>query len=400
MKIRNSSTRKKAVPLILTVLLLLTYSASVSAAGAVSNSSGIPASALDYTATTVASGLHLPASVLNYTATTVASRPGLPAPSLNYTATASLSASTALASDEIVAKVIKDISRSVVGIIGRLKTSSADYEEGGENIVFGSGIIYKPNGYILTNSHVVADMESIAVVLSNGKTYNAKLKYHDEMTDLAIIKIDVGMLVPAKFGSIKDIIVGKPIIAIGTPISFSLRNSATMGIISGVNRPVDGDYRFIQIDAAINGGNSGGPLVDLKGNVIGINTAKFYGIGIEGLSFSIPVDTVKYVIGQYEKYGKIKRPYLGTVLAESVAAKYGMPTREGLVVMSVEKGSPAEKAGILADDIIMKVNNVLVTTRVDYNEEMKKYMPGTIVEMQIIRNGKLIKLKVKYGEKK
>ena len=200
------------------------------------------------------------------------------------------------------AKVISKLSSSVVGIIGKLKQSSKSYTNYSDNLIFGSGVIYKSNGYIVTNAHVVSDMELIVVVLSNGKAYNAKLKAIDELSDLALIKIDKGMLTPAEFGDMSQVEVGMPVIAIGTPLSFSLRNSASKGIISGINRSTDSEYRFIQSDAAINGGNSGGPLVDMNGKVIGINTVKYVGYGVEGLSFSIPIDTVKYVLGHFEKY--------------------------------------------------------------------------------------------------
>jgi len=305
----------------------------------------------------------------------------------------------ASSSEADIPKIISDLSPSVVGIIGKLKESSQNYSEYSDNLTFGTGVVYKANGFIITNAHVVADMETIVVVLSNGKAYKARLKAIDEKSDLALIKIDKGGLKPAKFGDMSDVVVGEPVVAIGTPLSFSLRNSATKGIISGINRSTDGEYSFIQSDAAINGGNSGGPLVDMDGEVIGINTVKYVGFGVEGLSFSIPIDTVKYVISHFEKYGRVRRPYLGADFVEGVAARYGLPSSEGLTITSVEEGSPAEKAGLLIDDVIRAVNNVPVTTKIDYNEEMKKYLPGDKVVLTVERNGEIINLEVKYGEK-
>jgi serine protease Do len=305
-----------------------------------------------------------------------------------------------IASEEAaVPDVISKLSRSVVGIIGRLKESSEGYSSYGDNLIFGSGVIYRSNGYIVTNSHVVADMESIVVVLSDGKSYSARLKALDEESDLALIKIDKGMLTPAEFGDISDIVVGKPVVAIGTPLTFSLRNSASKGIISGINRSTDGEYSYIQSDAAINGGNSGGPLVDMSGRVIGINTVKYIGYGVEGLSFSIPVDTVKYVLGQLEKYGRVKRPYLGVVFMEGVAAKYGLPSDEGLTVSEVKKDSPADKAGLKQEDVLIAVDGVRITTKIDYNEEMKKYLPGDKAILELDRDGKKIEAKVVFGDK-
>jgi len=316
------------------------------------------------------------------------------------TAAAAESSTYVSVSNDDIPKVINKVSPSVVGIIGKLKISSPNYSSYGDNLTFGSGVIYKSNGYIITNAHVVSDMENIVVVLSNGKAYTARLKAIDEVSDLALIKIDKGRLKPAEFGHINDVTAGETVVAIGTPLSFSLRNSVTKGIISGMNRSVDGEYRFIQSDAAINGGNSGGPLVNMKGQVIGINTIKFVGYGVEGLSFSIPVDTVKYVVDHFERYGRVKRPYLGASFAEGVAARYGLPSNEGLTVTEVIGDSPAEKAGLQADDVLMKVNGVKVTTKIDYNEEMKNYLPGDSVELTVSRDGSETKVKVTFSEKK
>lgn len=323
----------------------------------------------------------------------------LPAEAVYAASKTSTLADMQIETDDTVENVINNLSSSVVGIIGKLKPSSENYSNYGDNLIFGSGVIYKSNGYIVTNAHVVSDMETIVVVLSDGKPYKARLKALDEQSDLASIKIDKGLLTPAVFGDISQVTVGMSVVAIGTPLSFSLRNSATKGIVSGMNRSVDGEYRFIQSDAAINGGNSGGPLVNLSGQVIGINTVKYVGYGVEGLSFSIPIDTVKYVLGQFEKFGKVRRPYLGVEFVEGVAARYGLPSNEGLTISDVEKDSPGEKCGLLVDDVLISVNGVEVTTIIDYNEEMKKYLPGNTVKLTVRRGGKEIVLKVVYGEK-
>jgi serine protease Do len=310
------------------------------------------------------------------------------------------STATVVTSESEVTNVISKLSPSVVGIIGKLKESSDDYSSYSDNLIFGSGVIYKANGYIVTNAHVVEDMESIVVVLSTGRSYNARLKAIDTVSDLALIKIDKGMLTPAVLGNASDIEEGKRVVAIGTPLSFSLRNSASEGIISGLNRSADGAYRFIQSDAAINGGNSGGPLVDMKGRVIGINTVKYVGYGVEGLSFSIPVDTVKYVLGHFEKYGKVRRPYLGAEFMEGIAARYGLPSNEGLTISEIEKDSPAEAAGLQQNDILKAVGDVEVTTVIDYNEEMKNYLPGDRAELTILRNNTAIKVSITFEEVK
>ncbi|MHB8063267.1 MAG: S1C family serine protease [Ruminiclostridium sp.] len=300
-----------------------------------------------------------------------------------------------------VSNIISKVSPSVVGIIGKLKESSYDYDEQTDNLIFGTGVIYRSNGYIITNAHVVKDMDSIVVVLSNSKAYKARLKAIDESLDLAVIKIDKGGLQPATFGNISSVAVGQEVIAIGTPLSFNLRNSATKGIISGMNRSADGEYRFIQSDAAINGGNSGGPLVNMKGQVIGINSVKLVGFGVEGLNFSIPVDTVKYAISHFERFGTIKRPYLGIVFADSITSQYGLPsTSAGLTVRDIEEGSPVQEYDIELDDKLVSINGVKVNSIIDYNEEMKKYLPGDKANFIILRDKKQFNIQVVFGEKK
>lgn len=300
----------------------------------------------------------------------------------------------------IVSKVISKVSPSVVGIIGKLKESSYDYNEQTDNLIFGTGVIYKSDGYIITNAHVVKDMDSIVVVLSNSKAYKARLKAIDESLDLAVIKIDKGGLQPATFGDISSVIVGQDVVAIGTPLSFNLRNSATKGIVSGMNRSADGEYKFIQSDAAINGGNSGGPLVNMKGQVIGINSVKLVGFGVEGLNFSIPIDTVKYAISHFEKFGRIERPYLGIIFADSITSQYGLPsTTAGLSVREIEEGSPAEEYDISLDDKVVSINGIKVNSIIDYNEEMKKYLPGDKATLNILRDKKQLKIEVVFAEK-
>ena len=299
-----------------------------------------------------------------------------------------------------ISNIVTKVSPSVVGIIGKLKESSSNYNEMTDNLVFGTGVIYRSDGYIVTNAHVVKEMESIVVVLSNSKPYKARLKAIDEKLDLATIKIDKGGLTPATFGDIKKATVGQEVVAIGTPLSFSLRNSATRGIVSGMNRVAGGEYRFIQSDTAINGGNSGGPLVNMQGQVIGINSVKFMGYGVEGLSFSIPIDTVQYAIKHFEKFGKIKRPYLGLNFSESIAAQYGLPTyEEGINIQDIDEGSPAENFDLSVEDKLLAVNGVKVNTIIDFNEEMKKYYPGDSATFLLVRDGKKFSVDVRFSEK-
>ncbi len=303
-------------------------------------------------------------------------------------------------SSDRISNVVSKVSPSVVGIIGKLKESSYEYDETTDNIIFGTGVIYRSNGYIITNAHVVKDMESIVVVLSNSKAYKARLKAIDEDLDLAEIKIDKGGLQPVTFGDISKVAVGDEVVAIGTPLSFGLRNSATRGIISGMNRSENRQYRFLQTDAAINSGNSGGPLVNMKGEVVGINSWVYAGIGVQGMGFSIPVNTVRYAIDQFEKFGKIRRPYLGLAFTDSITNIYGLPdTSSGVTVKSIEKNAPAQKYNIKVDDKLISINGVKVNSTTDYNEELKKYLPGDIAEFKLQRDNREINITVIFGEK-
>jgi len=298
-----------------------------------------------------------------------------------------------LKNDDIIPEVLKSVSPSVVGIVGSIRDS--DYSSKfKDSIAHGTGVVIKSNGEILTNAHVVKDMEKIVAVLADGSGYEAELKCIDEESDLALIKIDKAGLKAAKFGKQEDIITGKTVLAIGTPVSLSLRNSASIGIISGINRGIDSDYRLIQTDAAINPGNSGGPLVNLKGEVMGINSNKFAGAGIEGLGFSIPVGTINYVLGHFNKYGKVKRPDLGVVFEEDWAAKVGLPSNNGLIISSVYDDTGAKKAGLKEEDILLSVNGTSVNSKVEYNEEMKKYLPGNTVTLKIKRDQKILNISV------
>lgn len=289
--------------------------------------------------------------------------------------------------NNIVPEVIKNVSPSVVGIIGNLKDGVISDNRYREQIVHGTGVIVKANGEILTNAHVVKDMERIVVVLSDGNGYEASLNCIDEETDLALIKINKFGLKPVRFAKEEDLVIGETAIAIGTPVSFSLRNSASIGIISGVNRSIDSSYRLIQTDAAINPGNSGGPLVNLKGEVVGINSSKFAAEGIEGMGFSIPVSTINYVLKHFESSGRVIRPKLGANFEEDWAARVGLPTNSGLSIIGIGKNSAAEKSGLQVGDVLISINNNNVNTLVDYNEEMKKYIPTSKISLKIKREG-------------
>jgi len=280
--------------------------------------------------------------------------------------------------DTRVAELVRTISPSVVAIVGTLPGSAHQ-----DRLAGGSGVVIRSGGDILTNAHVVADMQNIVVVLYDGSVYNGTIRFIDEASDLAVVRISRLGLPIVTFADSDDIMAGDTVIAIGTPLSFSLRNSVTKGIISGMDRGLSGEYALIQTDAAINAGNSGGPLVNMRGQVVGINSSKFAGIGIEGIGFSIPADTVRFVLNQFDRYGEVRRVNINARLEEGWAARRGLPTREGLRVVS-SLGTTRDE-GLQNDDVILAINGHLVHSLVDLNERMKNYNRGDSAEFRIRR---------------
>ncbi len=296
--------------------------------------------------------------------------------------------------DELIPNIIEKVSPSVVGIIGRGKVE--DYFGSYESIMSGSGIVIKTGGEILTNAHVVKDMDSILVVLNDGKGYEAQLKYIDEETDLAVVKIKKIGLPVVKFANKDDIIVGKKVVAIGTPITFSLRNSATVGYISGLNRSVGDPYRLIQTDTAITNGNSGGALINMQGELVGVTSSGYSGTST---NFAIPIDTVQYVMSHFEQYGKVKRPFFGAEFQEDWLAELGVPSEAGLTIKGLEKSSSLAKAGYKNGDVLVSVDGVPINSIVELNELLKNYLPGDTVNVGVKTGGEIKYSDVVLGEK-
>ena len=300
------------------------------------------------------------------------------------TQTAGINISNSLSDDELIPSVIESVSPSVVGIIGRGKTES--YYGSQEGIMSGSGVIIKTGGEILTNAHVVKNMNTILVVMNDGKGYEAQLKYIDEDTDLAVVKIKKIGLPVVKFANSEDIVVGKQVIAIGTPITFSLRNSATVGHISGLNRSVGEPYRLVQTDTAITHGNSGGALINMNGELVGITSSGYSGTNT---NFAVPVDTVKYVLNQFELYGKVRHISFGAEFQEDWLAELGVPSEAGLTIKGLAKSSPLAKASFKTGDVLVSVDDVAINSIVELNELMKNYLPGDTVKVGVKTNGEI-----------
>lgn len=277
----------------------------------------------------------------------------------------------------------------------------------------GSGIIISEDGYILTNNHVVNSSSSssfyeveeaskVTVKLYNDDTeYEAKIIGTDEQTDLAVIKIDKNGLTAAELGDSNGVQVGEFAMAIGNPLGLS--SSVTSGIISAVNREVtdeDGNtYVAIQTDASINSGNSGGALVNSQGQVIGVNTLKLSGTGVEGVGFAIPINSTKDITDQLIKYSKVKRPYIGIggiELDEKTAKVNNLVV--GIYVKQLEDFSAAEKGGVKVGDVITEVEGQKVTTMDEVNEIKNKKNIGDTLKLKIYRNGKYIDLTITLQE--
>jgi serine protease Do len=261
----------------------------------------------------------------------------------------------------------------------------------------GSGFLIAPSGIIVTNNHVVKDAKTVSVTLSDGSTYPAKVIGTDPRTDLAVVKIDAGRPLPyVELGSAANVEPGEWVVALGNP--FGLGGTVTAGIVSALGRDIgDGPYdKFIQVDAPINEGNSGGPLFDQHGDVIGVNTAILSPTGGSvGIGFAIPSDMVKRVVDQLVAGGKVVRGYLGVSAQEispQVAQAMGLPAdnpaTDGALVAAVSPNSPAFRAGLQPGDVITKVNGVTVTNPSDLAADIANVDPGHDTTINYIRNGK------------
>ena len=263
----------------------------------------------------------------------------------------------------------------------------------------GSGIIYRSNGYIITNYHVIEGCETLYVILSDKKVFQARTIGVDIESDIALIKIDKGMLKPVRFGDSSAVLEGTPVMTIGMPIYFDLQNSIGYGIVSGTNRGNTGftDYNFIQTNIMSNPGSSGGPLMDMDGKVIGIIEGGYS--RYSGIMFSIPSNLIKYVAPQLLRYGHVRRPYMGAEVMQRLTADYGLPGRQGLYVTEIVEDGPLAKAGGAAGDMLLSLNGAELFTYTDYVEELTKYSPGDAVEISLLRDSQIIVAQLTFAEK-
>ena len=317
---------------------------------------------------------------------------GIPAPST--------SASVSDARNTPVVQAAKAVGPAVVGITN--KAIARDFFNMPRDVEgYGSGVIFRKDGYIVTNNHVIEGAKEIIVSLSDGRSLNGKLIGADEITDLAVVKVDADDLPAAEFGDSDDIMVGEPAIAIGNPMGLEFQGSVTTGVISAVNRILnkgESNMKLIQTDAAINPGNSGGALVNADGKVIGINSQKIVTNAVEGMGFAIPINTVRDVVEDLMNHGQVIRPYLGVgVFDRESAARQGyiLNIKSGVYVERVTLDGPAGRAGIRRGDIILAVAGTEVNTVGELRAAIISHKVGESVDVKYISNGATSTVSVK-----
>lgn len=268
----------------------------------------------------------------------------------------------------------------------------------------GSGVIISPQGYIITNNHVVEGYETLEVIFADGSTAPAKMIGTDTVTDLAVIKVDVNVPAVANLGNSDQLQIGEAVIAIGSPLG-DFNNTVTFGVVSALGRTLDTNdgtsyEKMIQTDAAINEGNSGGPLVNLAGEVVGINTAIVRGNGsnnavAEGLGFSIPSQTVSEITAQLINQGYVERPYLGVrwqLISPDIAQFNNLPMQWGVYVNAVVSGGTADQAGVRAGDIITRIGTEAIADQSGFASLLNHHTVGENVAIEVWRDGQTVAL--------
>ena len=304
-----------------------------------------------------------------------------------------------------------DAAESAVQAVVYVKvTQRNNYQQGGslldlifgfpqtprDQVGLGSGVIIRPDGYIVTNNHVIAGADLIEVTLENNRVYPAKLVGTDPATDIALIKIEAEDLPTVPLGNSDDLRLGEWVLAIGSP--YDLRSTITAGIVSAKGRSMpnyDGQYRvesFIQTDAAVNPGNSGGALVNAAGELVGINTSIISRTGsYTGYSFAVPVNIVSKVVDDFIEFGEVQRAILGVGIIDvnaELAAQANLTDIDGVYVANVQKDSPAERGGLLQGDVIKEVNLNPVHNSAGLQEQISRLRPGEKAVVTVLREGK------------
>lgn len=338
-----------------------------------------------------------------------------PSPASNVIApdAASETVSLGYANTEIetaVTKAVENVGPAVVTVVGTIPGQMTFFGRAADSQSSGSGVIISTDGYIITNNHVVEDATDLVVVLSDGQQLPAEVISTDVFADLAVLKAEGEMPATASFGNSDNLKPGETVIAIGSPLG-QFRNTVTTGVISATGRSLDTGKGYfmedlLQTDAAINQGNSGGPLVNLNGEIVGINTMIVRGgfgntVVAEGLGFSIPSNTVRTISERIIERGYFSRPYLGISfqsITPSIARRYRLGTEWGAYVTKVADSSPAAKADLQHGDIILSLAGVQIDEDHSYINTLFDHQPGENIELNILRDGKEFTVTVTLGE--
>ena len=305
------------------------------------------------------------------------------------------------------AEVYASTVNSVVSINTTSTSGTNIFGQAVETASAGSGFIYSPDGYIVTNYHVVKGATSVKVTLYNGETYDATVIGGDSDYDVAVIKIDAAGLSPVTLGNSQDVNVGDTVLAIGNPLG-ELTFSMSQGIVSCCDRAINVDgtpFNMIQVDASINPGNSGGPLMNLYGEVVGIVSAKYSSYSntsVEGIGFAIPISDVQTIITDIMENGQVTdKAYMAIKagsMTEQMAAQYNIDVTKGVFVYAVEKGGAGEKAGLQLGDVITKLNDTDITSMSDLSMAKKSYKAGDTVTLTVWRGGQEITLSLTFDQ--
>jgi len=308
-----------------------------------------------------------------------------------------------------ITQAVQKVGPAVVTVVGTIPGQMTFFGPTGDQTVSGSGVFISKDGYILTNNHVVEGVSQVNIVLSNGSQESAELVGADRYADIAVLKTKESAPASAAMGNSDVLKPGETAIAIGSPLG-DFKNTVTVGVISATGRSIDTGKGYLvegllQTDAAINQGNSGGPLVNLAGEVVGINTLivrnSNTGTVTEGLGFAIPINTARAIAGQIMAKGYIARPYMGIrsqLVTPEIAAAYNLPVQWGVYVTAVDPNGPASQSGLRSGDIITHINNVELDSSHSYINTLFVYKPGDQVTVDYVRQNQVYHVKVTLTE--
>jgi 2-alkenal reductase len=308
-----------------------------------------------------------------------------------------------------ITQAVEQVGPAVVTVVGQLPDQMSFFGVIFGGTASGSGVIFSDKGYIITNNHVIDGVQSLKVILANGDERPAQVVGSDQFSDLAVLKVDGDLPAVAKLGNSDILKPGESVIAIGSPLG-NFKNTVTTGVISATGRSLDSGNGYLlenllQTDAAINQGNSGGPLVNLAGQVVGINTlivrdSQNSTTVVEGLGFSVPSSTVQIVAEQIISNGSVARPYIGIryqSIDPATAQRYNLPAQWGVYVVAIDSNSPAAKAGLQVGDIITQIGDYALNDTQPYLNALFHYAPGDTVTVKVARGSKTLELTLTFS---